>query len=126
MYREKLPENCPPSDAEEITAPRTVFRLVDSNPPEDRDFWSYYKVTQGRKPKGANRCEVRGLSVYTSLEGAKNCMLARPERFPNALICHVKLARGAGFIKRTGKAGHHTWWPFANFDIIAHCNEVSE
>ena len=32
-YREPLPEGCPPEVAEEIVAPREVFRLVRCNPP---------------------------------------------------------------------------------------------
>ena len=32
-YREPLPEGCPPVVAEEIVAPREVFRLVRCNPP---------------------------------------------------------------------------------------------
>ena len=32
-YREPLPEDCPPDDAEEITAHRAVYRLVRNNPP---------------------------------------------------------------------------------------------
>lgn len=30
-YREPLPEGCPPDDAEEINAPRVVYRLVRSD-----------------------------------------------------------------------------------------------
>jgi len=26
-----------------------------------------------------------------------------------------------GKIKQTGKKSHYTWWPFADFDILANC-----
>ena len=46
-YREPLPEGCPPDAAEEITAPREVFRLVRNNPPVLDDFRSQ----RAEKPK---------------------------------------------------------------------------
>ena len=38
--REPLPEDCPPDNSEEITAPRVVYRLVRNNPPTNDDFRS--------------------------------------------------------------------------------------
>ena len=59
-YREPLPEGCPPDDAEEITTPRIVYRLVRSNPPTDDDFRSsgpktrtgFFAESPSAKPAG--------------------------------------------------------------------------
>lgn len=116
-YREKLPENCPPSDAEEITAPRTVFRLVDSNPPEDRDFWSW-RAIHPKQFIDRDECTVRGVSVCSTRQAADN-----RKKLPNLkgkIICQVQLERGAGNILHEREA-HSTWWPLADFNILAHC-----
>ena len=40
-------------------------------------------------------------------------------------LCTVILDRGAGRIMQTGKDPHHsTWWPLANYDILANCSLV--
>ena len=39
-HREPLPEDCPPGEAEEISVPFTVYRLVRNDPPTDDDFRS--------------------------------------------------------------------------------------
>ena len=39
-YREPLPEDCPPDEAEEITSPHLVYRLVRNIPPIHNDFRS--------------------------------------------------------------------------------------
>ena len=39
--------------------------------------------------------------------------------------CEVTLDRGSGRIRRTGsRSGHQTWWPLADFDILANCRVV--
>ena len=30
-----------------------------------------------------------------------------------------------GYIQQTGGWSHHTWWPYAAFDIVAHCGAAS-
>ena len=39
-YREPLPDDCPPDEAEEIDAPRVVYRPVRNDPSTDDDFQS--------------------------------------------------------------------------------------
>ena len=62
-YREPLPEGCPPDDAEEITAPRVVYRLVQSNPPTDDDFQSQ-RAERPTTRFNASECQARGVSVF--------------------------------------------------------------
>ena len=57
-YREPLPENCPPSEAEEITTARVAFRLVRTTPATLDDFRSQ----RAEKPEAVfhvTECQAR-------------------------------------------------------------------
>ena len=118
-YREPLPEGCPPDAAEEISAPREVFRLVRNTPPTADDF----KSQRAEKPNAVfhvSECHARGLSVFADRRDAVEKALKLP-RFRGCLICRVMLQAEAGRIQQTFQPSHHTWWPLAAFDILAHC-----
>ena len=69
-YREPLPDDCPPDEAEEITSPRLVYRLVGGVPPTDDDFRSQ----RAEKPNAqfnVSECRARGVSVFTNLSDAE-------------------------------------------------------
>jgi hypothetical protein len=120
-YREPLPAECPPDEAEEIFGVRSVFRLVHNNPPIDDDFRSQRAV----KPNNSftvSECQARGLSVFSEREAAER-QLTRPNR-SGMLVCRVTLDRGAGRIQQTNRKAHYTWWPLADFDIPANCEMV--
>ena len=124
VYREPLPENCPPEDADEISSPRIVFRLVRKDPPTDADFRSQRAENPGREFKGITECQVRGLSVFTERGDA-----AEQLKWPNLkgmLVCQVVLDKGAGRIQHTSnRTSHHTWWPLADYNILPGCLVVS-
>lgn len=110
-YREPLPEGCPPPAADRIDGPRTVFRLVRTDPPTEDDFRSQ------RAERGPDRV-FRGVSVYSERDTAEEVRNYRSQR--GRMVCRVRLDRGAGSIQQTGDhAHHHTWWPLARFDLIA-------
>ena len=52
-YREKLPQGCPPLDAEEIKSTRCFFRLTEGNPAKDSDFLSQRAIA----PKAIFNCD---------------------------------------------------------------------
>lgn len=120
-YREPLPEGCPPDEAKEIAARRIVFRLVRRNPPSDADFRSQ----RAEKPKNqfnVPECQARGLSVFGDLSDA-----IRQQKLPHfrgSKVCEVTLGSGAGRIQKTGRRSHFTWWPLADFNILAVCQLV--
>ncbi|MFN0118971.1 MAG: hypothetical protein ACKV2V_00555 [Blastocatellia bacterium] len=117
-YSEPLPEDCPPAEAEEITAARTVFRLSRSNPATLEDFRSQ-RAEQPETPFKVRECQARGLSVFADRADIEQ--VKKIHKFRNWSICHVQLKDGAGCIEQTGRPSHHTWWPLADFDILAHC-----
>lgn len=116
-YREPLPEGCPPDAADEIAAPREVFRLVRNNPPTVDDF----KSQRAEKPAAVfqlSECQARGLSVFAERRDSERALKLPTLR--GRLICRLRLEAGAGRIQQTGRPSHHTWWPLAAFDILAH------
>ena len=118
-YRETLPEGCPPDEADEITAPRIVFRLVRTNPPTDDDFRSQRALKPDRVFRNVSECTARGVSVYLDPSDLKDLMQKFPQ-MRGTMVCQVELDRGAGFIRQTGRQrSHYTWWPFGGFDILA-------
>jgi len=119
-YREPLPDNCPPDEAEEIASARVVFRLVRSNPPVLDDFSSQRAEKPDAVFNGVDECRARGVSVYANrADCAKTLKLPR---FRSHHVCKVALEQGAGRIQQTFQPSHHTWWPLADYDILAHCS----
>lgn len=116
-YRETLPEGCPPDEADEITAPRTVFRLVRTNPPTDDDFMSHRAKDPQKEFRNMSECQALGLSVALDRRSLERKLTQRNMR--GMVVCRVELDRGAGFIQQTGRRAHYTWWPLAAFDILA-------
>ena len=122
-YREPLPDNCPPDTADEITSPRLVFRLVRNNPSTDDDFQSQQAERPDRVFRDVTECQARGLSVFASRTFAEQ--LSTRGSLQGTAICQVILAPGAGSIQPTGRRSHHTWWPFADYDILANSQVVT-
>ena len=119
IYREPLPEDCPPADAEEIVGPRIVYRMVWNDPPVDDDFRSQ----RAENPSGkfnVSECRARGVSVFVERSDLEK-RLKRP-KFKGGQVCKVTLDKGAGRIQHTAdNSSHHTWWPLAAYDILAVC-----
>jgi len=116
MFREPLPSDCPPEDAEEITCERIVFRLVDDDPAVSEDFDSFFKLTG--KTRG-QECIAKSVSVFESAADA--AAQTHLPKLKNKLVCQVTLGAGAGRIKQTFNPSHHSWWPYDAFDICSVC-----
>ena len=86
-YREPLPEGCPPDDAEEITAPRVVYRLVRNSPPNDDDFRSQRAENPRRIFHRVTECQARGVSVYANRRDAER--QTEIPRLKGLAICQV-------------------------------------
>lgn len=117
-FKESLPAQCPPTEAEEISAPKVVYRLVTSHPPVEQDFASW-RALNPAKPCKPDECQALGLSVHTELE--HSLAAAKLPSLKGKHPCRVRLDSGAGFIQQTSRWSHHTWWPLAEFDILSAC-----
>ena len=117
QYSESLPCGCPPDSAEDILEPLNVFRLVRTNPPTENDFRSQRWEKPDQTFAGISECQARGLSVHLDKHDSANA-----RKFPtlrDRLICRLSLGPGAGRIQQTGRPSHHTWWPFADYDVLS-------
>ena len=118
-YREPLPQGCLPDAAEEISTAWRVFRLVRTNPPTDNDFRSQRAERPSHRFRGVTECQARGLSVFAAPQDAERALKLPGLR--GRLLCGVQLEAGAGHMQQTGRPSHHTWWPLADFNVLARC-----
>ncbi len=115
VYREPLPADCPPDNAEEAQVEMTVFRLIRAQEPHDDDFHSYRLQNPSRSyPVG--ECIASGLSVYTERTDVEKALLL--PKFKNRSVCAITLTPEAGKILQTGRPSHHTWWLYKDFNIL--------
>lgn len=99
-----FPEDCPPKCSTPLDG--KVLYLVEYNPPEPKDFLSALErgVFQG-KPLCLRASLSTGLDV--------NYMRSLRESIPRLRKRHIAgavLAATHGFIKQTGRPGHHSMW----------------
>lgn len=122
-FREPLPVDCPPTESVEITEPLVVYRIVRHDPPVDADFRSQRAMFPDRPFPNVSECQARGLSVHDDIRESQ--LLLNLRNFRGCTICPVNLDRGAGYIQRTGRRSHFTWWPLADYDIMDNCSVVT-
>lgn len=68
-----------------------------------------------------SECHARGVSVLDCLAACERAL--KLPRLRGRRVCSVRLDNGAGYIQQTFQPSHHTWWPLADWDILAHCGE---
>ena len=123
-FRDELPPGCPPEDAQEISEARVMYYLITSFPPTDLDFVPVAMQRDVSADPAEVICRAHGLSVFNTrrqLERGPGALLP----FHGHLISRLHLVPRAGRIKRTGKnRGHHTFWPYASFNLLEHCEPV--
>ena len=96
---------------------------LDKCPPDD-DFRTQRAERPDRIFRNITECQARGRSVRTDLDSAVELMKLRAMR--GRMLYQVRLDHGAGRIMQTGEdPDHSTWWPLADYDILANCSLVS-
>ena len=122
-WAEELPPNCPPVDA--VQPDNTHFyRLVESIPPRDKDFWSQRKLYP-LKSFNTTECIARSCSLLSTIESSLELIKLPTQQ--NKKIVKVILPPPSGRIKKTGRdVAHFSWWRVKNFDPISACVEVAE
>ena len=94
-----------------------------TNPPTDDDFRSQRAERPDHVFRDVTECRARGLSVFASRNVAEH--LSTSGNLQGTAVCQVTLTPGAGRIQPTGRRSHYTWWPLANYDILANCQVVT-
>jgi len=120
MYREELPEGCPPPDAIEIENEWIGYRFVSGTSPAPEDFDSHFRKDPSKRYP--DPCIAKALSLEADFAQARK-RLELP-KFKNGSICQVTLDRGAGRIKQTGASRtHYSWWPYNGWGVIE-CSRI--
>ena len=89
-YREKLPDQCPPDEAVEVTGETSVYRLVKTDPPTDEDFTSHRALHPERRFR-VSECIARGLSVWSDAVAASTQRKLPAFKKKSMLVCKVTL-----------------------------------
>jgi hypothetical protein len=117
---EELPEQCPEADAKAPDGD-IYYRLIESEEINCNDFWSHRKIWP-HKAFNTSECRARSVSIFEdSSQCAKLLLLPLHE---NKHVAEIKLTPEAGLLKRTGKAGHNSWWRSDAFDPVANAKLV--
>ena len=136
VYRDTLPDGCPPEIAEVIDGARIFYRVTRSPIDPAEDFKSFRQESSMHKSSTIDECIANGLTVYATLEAAENTLrhhrdVGKSKKWQDKeSICMLELTAGAGAILRTqggqpaDRGEHWTWWPARKFNIHAHAKSV--
>ena len=119
-WAEPLPPNCPPADANPPNNEQ-FYRLVDTMPPKDEDFYSSRKLHPDWSAR-QSECIESACSLFDTFS---QCVEQR--KFPllrAKMVAMITLPPESGFIRKTVSKGHCSWWRAKGFDPIAHCQKA--
>ena len=119
-WDEPLPTGCPPQDAIAPTG-NAYFRLVDSVPPTDRDFWSQRRLFP-EKAFRVDECTARACSLISDIDRCVGLLKLPTQK--NRKVVAFTLRADSGLIKDTGKWYHYSWWRAKGFDPLPFCTEI--
>ncbi|ARV98186.1 MULTISPECIES: hypothetical protein [Bacillus] len=115
-YKEHVPLNCPPEEAEDKDYAR-VFRLCVSNPPDQSDFLSHIEL--GKKFPPEKTCLGAGISLHTDRKDSERLKKRIPTYRKKGYIASGRIPSGIGKTLSTPSNGdsHHTCWVYRGKDI---------
>jgi hypothetical protein len=106
-----FPPNCPPDAA--ALADGIVYRFVAADPVDHEDFLSHHELGLALQ---SNRCRRCSLSVYKSLDVARERLRGLRKRNPKRAERHIARGTLTSADGRLMQAGndpeHHEWWAF--------------
>jgi hypothetical protein len=109
-WHEKLPEQCPPSDAFEPNG-FVCYRLCNGPKATEIDFISHRQLFPDRS-YNVPECRARSLSIHKDLADSKKLKSLPAHR--EKTIFELVLSKGHGLVKPTGRDSHHSWWRSAS------------
>jgi hypothetical protein len=108
-WPDHYPNRCPPKEA--YTHHGILYRFINRNEPQSRDFESYYDKDP-KKDWGEDACLARGLSVVKCSLGVKDMRNAIPA-LRKKKISRANITSNCGILANTpsSSSGRHcTWW----------------
>lgn len=123
MWKENLPENCPPNSAIEVE--KELYRISHSNPMNENDFLPYVKLYPENQ-RYKDLCLAYALSFYDTSENAKIAYESAKTRdkILGRFIIRLKMKSEFGKCEENTSNGHHSvWfyetWSFNNFTALS-------
>lgn len=116
MWKETLPENCPPTTATELE--QDVFRILQNETSTENDFTPYVKLYPDNK-RYKNLCKAYAISFYDNIENAKEAYkiaLTRGKTIGN-YIGQFTLTPNDGKSEYTSSNGHFSTWFYNSWDF---------
>jgi hypothetical protein len=116
MWKENLPENCPPITA--IGANCYVFRILKNSDPTEDDFIPYARLYQNNI-RYNNLCKAYAISFYKTLENVKvTCRdLLGKGNNTGKYIGKFEINETDGVSKISEKNGHISTWFYETWDF---------
>ena len=106
-----FPPRCPPAAAADVDG--IVYRFVAKDPVDAEDFRSHHEL---KLALHANPCRRCSLSVYRSLEIARDRLRGLRTRNPKRAEKHIakgELTPDDGKLSQAGQdSDHYEWWAF--------------
>jgi hypothetical protein len=112
---ESLPNECPPKEAVD-TEGYTVYRITESTPPNDSDFYSH-RMKFPEKIFKVDECQARSLSVYDDYNATLNVTKLPTFKKKTNFIVELNLRKGDGLIAKTSGPNHYSWWRSRDFKM---------
>lgn len=93
---------------------------MDQYPPTGEDFESVWSLQENRRKNLDDECTAKGVSLFDTPDAAEAKTNLR--NLAGKIVCQVAITPESGMIIQ-GRTNHYTWWPFNDYDILAHCSE---
>lgn len=127
-YKEVLPDQCPPSNADESNLNKVCrFLLFPDN--DERNFHSHKKL--GKKIGDACECRAASVSLFKHDCIPSVLSASKTALFKNKKICLLEIPAGSG--RHIEKKGHIDFWMYSEYDpktsivaILENADELSE
>jgi hypothetical protein len=116
MWKEELPESCPPNSAIEIEM--NVYRILKNKTPVEADFIPY-SVQYKDNPRYKNLCIAYAISFFSSVDKAKAVLSNSIKNGNNigSYIGEFYLTKQDGKSVITQTTGHINTWLFKSWDL---------
>ncbi len=115
VFLEELPPQCPPANSKGMHLVG-AYRVVGSNKPTIKDFWSQAAHGVPLRPI-SDACKWRSCSMFLSRSKAIDIAGKLPKaRMPNAHLALVNIAPSDGLALVNDKTSHVDLWLSATFN----------
>ena len=126
LYKEELPNNCPPHNAVDVSL-ESVCRFLPFPEGDERNFHSHFAL--GKPTGNAPECKAKSLSLFRT-GGIPDILAAKKTAFFKKMkICLMSIPEGSGNSLESN-SGNIDLWMIENYDpsssIVSVVDSVEE